>query len=318
MSSVSYQSANVHTVAGCEHEIHLEINDLFININYNYPMQVAGVYDKRFLPKMFDYKGNFVGCMRNMQFNGEYADLEMNTMHALGLSVNSMNNCPRADRLCNKLNDTNYCANGQCDADYETAQCICKPGYRGRNCEYQAQAFDFQTPSINKRAGSYLKYRYVYMSDYGRNSAYDAHLRRFTKIQLLFRTRENTTERPQTLFQITSPNRAQYIYLEVEDNRVQFRYDIGSGETVLRLAMVAVNDGKWHFVKAERYGKEAALLLDDGEHFKMNYTHGLPNGAREMEIDRDSIFLGKSLLDFCFSHIRTINVFGTYFTHRYS
>jgi hypothetical protein len=302
-SSVSYQSPNVNVVSGCEHEIHLEINDMFININYNYPLQLAGVYDRRFLPKMFDFKGSFVGCMRNLQFNGEYYDLEISTFKTIGLSSNSMNNCPRADRLCNKFNDTNFCSNGYCDADYESAQCVCKPGYRGRNCEIQAQAFDFQTPSINKRAGSYLKYRYVHMSDY-RNSVYDAYLRRFTKIQLLFRTRENTTDRPQTLFQITSPNRAQYIYLEIEDNRLQLRYDIGSGECTLKLSNVIVNDGKWHFVKAERYGKEASLIIDDGEHHKMNYTYGLPNGAREMEIDRDSIFLGN-----CFTFTLAVRQF---------
>ena len=64
----------------------------------------------------------------------------------------------------------------------------------------------------------------------------------------------------------------------------------------MSIANVLVNDGKWHFAKAERYGKEASLILDDGEGFKMNYTFGLPNGAKEMDVDRDSIFLGAKVV----------------------
>ena len=173
---------------------------------------------------------------------------------------------------------------------------MCKPGYRGAQCEFKSLPFDFQTPNINKRAGSYLKYRYVYQSD-TKNSAYDAYLKKFTKIQLLFRTRENTTDRAQTLFQITSPNRAQYVYLEIANNRLAFRYDIGSGESSIQIAHVAVNDGKWHLARAERYGKEATLWLDDGEGLKMNDTFGPPNGiVKEMDVDRDSIFLGAKVV----------------------
>ena len=80
--------------------------------------------------------------------------------------------------------------------------------------------------------------------------------------------------------------------MEIFDNRIQFRFNIGGGENIVSIANIAVNDGKWHFAKAERYGKEASLILDDGEGFKMNYTFGLPNGAKEMDVDRDSIFLG--------------------------
>lgn len=280
---------------GCESEIILEIHDIFININRNYPLQVGGIYDRQALPTNFDYKGYFVGCMRNMQFNGEYFDFQINTPNTLGLSLNGGEKCPRADRLCNPHNETDFCLNGFCDADFESYQCVCKPGYRGRNCEIQAQPFDFQANGINKHHGSYLKYRYVYKSDY-RDSAYDAYLKKFTKIQLLLRTRENTTDRVQTLFQITSSNRNQFIYLEIADNRLQFRYDFGSGENLVRLTYHQINDGKWHFVRAERFGKEVLLTLDEGEGTQMNYSSGLPNGFREMDIDRDSIFIGAKVV----------------------
>lgn len=288
-------SQSLMFVNGCEHEIQVQIHDLFINSNQYYPMQIAGLYDKTSVAKTFDYKGNFVGCIRNLKVNGELYDLQIDSERVQGFHLNSHNYCPRADKHCSLFNSTNYCLNGICDANFKQSECVCKPGFRGARCELQTLAFDFQTPGINKRAGSYIKYRYVYKSD-GRHSAYDLHLKKHTKIQLLFRTRENTTERAHTLFQITSPNRAQYVYLEIVNNRVQFRYDIGSGESIVSIHNVIVNDGKWHFVKAHRYGREATIVLDDGEALKINYTFGLPNGVQEMDVDRDSIFLGAKVV----------------------
>ncbi|CAF0714325.1 unnamed protein product [Brachionus calyciflorus] len=293
VSHKSSQSQSLVFINGCEHEIQVQIHDLFINTNQYYPLQLGGLYDKNSVPKTLEYKGNFVGCIRNLRLNGELYDLQIDTPRLQGFHMNSASSCPRADKHC--LNSSNYCLNGICDANFKESTCVCKPGYRGSHCELKTLAFDFQTPGINKRAGSYLKYRYVYQSD-SRNSAYDHHLKKHTRVQLLFRTRENTTDKPQTLFQITSPNRAQYVYLEILNNKIHFRYDIGGGESVVSIENVLINDGKWHFVKAERYGREASLTLDDGEGLKMNYTFGLPNGAKEMDVDRDSIFLGAKVV----------------------
>jgi hypothetical protein len=292
----SYSSqSSVSLVNGCEIEFQMQIHDLFINPNQYNPLQLGGVYDKASIPKSVDYKGSFIGCIRNLKVNGEYYDMQVDTIHSIGFHHNSIDRCARTDRLCNPLNESNYCVNGVCDANFYRSECVCKPGYRGKNCELKASPFDFQTPGTQKRVGSYIKYRYVYQSD-NRNSAYDAHLKRHTKIQLLFRTRENTTDKIQTLFQITSPNRAQYIYLEISNNRLQFRYEIGGGENLISIANILVNDGKWHLARVERYGKEAVLMLDDGEGYKMNYTFGLPSTAKEMDIDRDSIFLGAKVI----------------------
>ncbi len=74
------------------------------------------------------------------------------------------------------------------------------------------------------------------------------------------------------------------------------RYDIGGGESSINIAKVEINDGRWHMARAERFGREASLVLDDGEGLKMNYTFGLPTGASEMDVDRDSIFLGARVI----------------------
>lgn len=114
---VSHKTLTQNTVnvfvTGCEHEFQVQIHDLFINTNQYYPMQMGGVYDRQSVPKSLDYKGNFVGCVRNFKINGEFVDLQVDTATTVGFSANSMDSCPRADKLCNPTNDTQYCLNGK-------------------------------------------------------------------------------------------------------------------------------------------------------------------------------------------------------------
>jgi len=48
-------------------------------------------------------------------------------------------------------------------------------------------------------------------------------------------------------------------------SRLQFRYDLGSGDHVLRLGGANVSDGQRHVARVTRYGNQAMLRLDSGE-----------------------------------------------------
>lgn len=52
---------------------------------------------------------------------------------------------------------------------------------------------------------------------------------------------------------------------QIVSSRLQFRYDLGSGDHILRLSHVNVSDGMQHFVRVMRYGNGAVLRLDSGE-----------------------------------------------------
>ena len=103
---------------GCDHEFQVQIHDLYINTNQYYPFQLGGVFEKQVLPKTIDYKGSFVGCIRNLRVNGELYDMQLESAISTGFHANSVDSCPRADRLCNPSNETNYCLNGVCEANF--------------------------------------------------------------------------------------------------------------------------------------------------------------------------------------------------------
>jgi len=49
------------------------------------------------------------------------------------------------------------------------------------------------------------------------------------------------------------------------NSRLQFRYDLGSGDHIIRLPDVDVSDGMRHVARVTRYGNQAILRLDSGE-----------------------------------------------------
>ena len=55
------------------------------------------------------------------------------------------------------------------------------------------------------------------------------------------------------------------IRVQIVDGYLQFRCDLGSGDTVVSLPDVPVDDGVLHTVKVSRYGNQVILRLDFGE-----------------------------------------------------
>lgn len=50
--------------------------------------------------------------------------------------------------------------------------------------------------------------------------------------------------------------------LQVVNGMVQYRFDCGSGEGLVRVIHMFVNDGKWHEITVERNKKEAEVIID--------------------------------------------------------
>ena len=54
-----------------------------------------------------------------------------------------------------------------------------------------------------------------------------------------------------------------YARLELEQGKVYFRFNFGTGEGIVMINSIAVNDGHWHQVNIERHGNSAKLLIDN-------------------------------------------------------
>lgn len=54
-----------------------------------------------------------------------------------------------------------------------------------------------------------------------------------------------------------------YAIVELHEGHLRFRFNFGSGEGLVMITSISVNDGRWHFVSLERHGNSAKLLVDN-------------------------------------------------------
>ncbi|XP_033097614.1 protocadherin Fat 1-like isoform X2 [Anneissia japonica] len=73
--------------------------------------------------------------------------------------------------------------------------------------------------------------------------------------------------------------------LEVKDGYLQYRFDCGSGEGLLKISSPKINDGLWHDVSVSRDNNEATLTLD-GKHTVSGTARGQ---NKDLNIDRITV-----------------------------
>lgn len=80
-----------------------------------------------------------------------------------------------------------------------------------------------------------------------------------------------------------------YSILEIVNGGVQYKFDLGSGEGLVRASTIYVSDGQWHEVKLERFGNNARLEIDGGKHS----SHGSAPGVNKiLNLQSDDMYLG--------------------------
>ena len=67
---------------------------------------------------------------------------------------------------------------------------------------------------------------------------------------------------------------------QIVNNYLQFRYDLGSGDNIVSLPYVPVNDGVLHTVRVSRHGNQVILRLDSGE--GRYYAEQLPSDSHRL------------------------------------
>ena len=71
---------------------------------------------------------------------------------------------------------------------------------------------------------------------------------------------------------------------QVRESRVQFRYDLGSGDRVIALTGVNISDGAWHVVSVSRHAHQVELWVDGGEG-RMRVERDDRDGHRLVAVD---------------------------------
>ncbi|XP_044007072.1 fat-like cadherin-related tumor suppressor homolog isoform X2 [Aphidius gifuensis] len=79
-----------------------------------------------------------------------------------------------------------------------------------------------------------------------------------------------------------------YNILEIVNGAAQYKFDLGSGEGLVRVNSVYISDGQWHEIQLERDNNNARLTVD-GKHV----AHGSAPGINDiLNLQSDDLYLG--------------------------
>ncbi|CAG2101814.1 unnamed protein product [Medioppia subpectinata] len=240
-------------------------------LNVNAPLQLGGVshqpIDRYYNWTQRHSRIGFTGCLRNLKHNQLLYDFG-----SVFNSANSLLGCPSVESMCNYF--SRMCQNGKCLGTYNTAKCVCDPGYRGSQCETLTKPRMFQSHSF---------IRYSLQFDLDPYS---------TDIQMLFRSRESYGD----LLRLSTKDKREYCILEIREARIQFRFNLNhlrsSTEQILKLKHFFVNDGEWHLVRVRRYGSTATITLDAGGVGKFASIDDFFGLHQLIRIERKNVVIG--------------------------
>ncbi|XP_049837416.1 fat-like cadherin-related tumor suppressor homolog isoform X3 [Schistocerca gregaria] len=182
----------------------------------------------------------------------------------------------------------NECARDPCpmfkvcipDASLQGYSCQCPEGFAGTTCEIDISKCHDESCYIPRNPVSFGGKSYAQYK-IGKNL-----IKKTLEDQLSLSLRIRTVQPTGNL--MYAAGKIDYNILEVVNGVVQYRFDLGSGEGLVRVSSVYVSDGLWHEVKLERE-KNSAQVIVDGKHI----AHGSAPGANDiLNLQSDDLYLG--------------------------
>ncbi|XP_069730950.1 basement membrane-specific heparan sulfate proteoglycan core protein isoform X7 [Phaenicophaeus curvirostris] len=245
----------------------------FQGLDLNEELYLGGYPDFSALEKTGLSRG-FVGCVRQLRIQGEevaFGDMD--------LQAHGVTSCPTCqDQPCQN--------GGVCeDAESGTYVCRCPHGFTGGNCEYSQalhchpEACGPDATCVNRPDGQGYSCRchlgktgdrctegeVVSVPSFNEAGAFVSYPP-LTNVHHELRVEaEFLPLAPNGLLLFSAGKAApveDFVALAMAGGHLEFRYELGSGPTVLRSAEPLAL-GRWHQVMAERLHKDGTLVVDD-------------------------------------------------------
>ncbi|XP_069117853.1 agrin-like isoform X2 [Argopecten irradians] len=246
-------------------ELNLQERNLFL----------GGFQNNNTIPADSNILYNFTGVIQRIYINGRLID---NIMEVARDRVNIK------EYLGNPCN-VNPCLNGGvCVPKLNAADCKCPMKYLGQRCEKRSDAINKDLP-VKFDGRTYLRYP--------NEISHQVPGQRTNKYTIKFR---ETRGGGLILFQQgTLPVLDDYFAIAVVDGSVELSYNLGGqteeGLHIIR-STVAVDDGLWHTLVANRDERQATLQVDDERPVKGMSSEG----ASQLDTDGNLWIGGKSSL----------------------
>uniref|UniRef100_A0A3P8YZJ0 EGF like, fibronectin type III and laminin G domains n=1 Tax=Esox lucius TaxID=8010 RepID=A0A3P8YZJ0_ESOLU len=212
----------------------------YTKITFRSPLYVGGAPSAYWLVRATGSNRGFQGCIQSLTVNNKATDLRP---WPLGSALSGADIGECSDSVCEQVT----CANGGiCYANRADGYiCLCPLGFRGELCE---ESFLLSLPLFNETVFSYASTPWPqsllsYLS--------------FMEFEMTFQP-----ARPDgTLIYSDDAGSRDFLAINLVDGYVEFRFDCGSGEAVIR-SEERVSMGAWHELRVSRTAKSGILQVD--------------------------------------------------------
>ncbi|XP_078524924.1 neural-cadherin-like [Lissotriton helveticus] len=206
---------------------------------------------------------HFTGCLRNVILDSQIYDLG-----SPAESLNTSPGCALPSDGCDTGRSSTCGPHGTCLGEQKSFQCLCQPGFSGRQCDEVPREYSFG-------AASHILY--------GLPATISA---RKTLLQVMIRTRHSDGY----IMSLSSRGQTEQITLQVLQGLLVVSYNLGDGDYRMQLPSFSIDNGEWHSVTLERFDNEFILRLDGGGG-KREVTKSLGD-YKEIVIDPNSLVIG--------------------------
>ncbi|XP_068169742.1 neural-cadherin-like [Antennarius striatus] len=269
-SAIIMETEGVDSWAMTEDRSSCEIRGVTPNrdkyLNGTHVMQLGGVYENiSYEYPQLQHK-HFTGCIRNL-----LVDTKLYDLGSPAESSNAVPGCSLIDDYCTNSEQFPSCGKkGRCHGEWSSFSCLCEPGFTGPRCDQVSPEFSFD-------GRSHVQFQLLWSLP-----------ARQTRVQVGVRTRAAAG----VILNLLSQEQNEYLRLEVIQGLLAVFYNLGDDDYNMTLPHHYLNDGEWHEVELDRYGREFTLRLDGGG--GRREITASPGRSQEIIIDPSVVMLGNS------------------------